>query len=176
MTGHLAPAASPRLLRERIGRAIEGLRFTPSLLLEELLRDAVEAGVGVMLDLKAPVEPALLADVARRAGLAPGRVYVSTRWHSLSPGLAAAGFRVLLSVDSRPLEPALLVRRASAVGLATRYSYVDPGLVGELRSAGLVVVAWTVNARDELCRLSDLGVDIVVTDAPCRARRWLRSC
>ena len=33
------------------------------------------------------------------------------------------------------------------------------------------MVAWTVNDRDALCRMQKLGVDVVTTDDPERARK-----
>ena len=171
--GHVGPAGAPLLLRERIGRAIEGLRFTPSPPLRALL-SWLPLGARVMLDLKDPVEPGRLLGEVRSAGLDPGAVYVSTRWHNLSPRLSSMGFRVLLSIDCRPHDPAGLVSAAAAAGVAVRYSYLDPGFVEELHRGGYVVAAWTVNTPAALRRVAGLGVDLVVTDAPCRLRRWLR--
>lgn len=171
-SGHLAPEASPLLLRERIGRFFSELRLTPSPRLASLLSQ-LPPGAGLMLDLKDPVEPGRLLAALREAGVEPARVLVSTRWHSLAPGLAEAGLRPLLSLDSRPLSPARLAVEARAVGVAVRYSYLDPRFVEDMRREGLVVAAWTVNTRNALCRVAGLGVDMVVTDAPCRVRKWL---
>jgi glycerophosphoryl diester phosphodiesterase len=171
-SGHRGPAGSPVLLRERLGRRLEELRFTPSPLLVDLL-SLVPRGVGVMLDLKAPVEPRRLRRVVEEAGLAPTGIYVSTRWHNLGPGLAGEGFRVLLSMDSRPASLSVLAGEAAAAGVSVRHSYVDRGLVEEAHSLGLVVAAWTVNRREEALRVAQLGVDMVVTDTPCRLRGWL---
>lgn len=40
-------------------------------------------------------------------------------------------------------------------------------LVGELHSRGLAVAAWTVNDPRGARRLAGMGVDVIVTDAPC---------
>ena len=171
-TGHRGPAGRPFLLRERLGGFIAGLRLTPSPLLREVL-SMVPRGRLVMLDVKDWVEPGLLLGEIRAAGLEPSSVLVVSRLHGLVSEASRHGLRGLLSIDCRPVDPAGLAASAGAAGVSVRYSYVDRGLVEALHSSGLVVAAWTVNEAGVLRGLRGLGVDIVVTDDPCRARRWL---
>jgi len=172
-TGHQGPAGRPLLLRERLGGFISNLHLAPSPLLHEVL-SLLPRGSLVMLDVKDPVEPRRIIDALRAAGVDTGSVLVTSRWHSLVASVSRLGPRGLLSIDCRPVDPAGLVSSSGAAGLAVRYSYVDRGLVEALHASGFLVAAWTVNEPEALRRLEGLGVDIVVTDDPCRARRWLR--
>ncbi len=174
-SGHMAPAGRPLLLRERLARVLGELRFTPSPRLEELLA-GLSPGQLLLLDLKTRVDVEKLVEAVRAAGLEPRDVIVSTRWHNDAPLFSSLGFSVLLSIDSRPADPVGLVEAAKGHGIAVRYSYLDEKLVGSLHGAGLVVAAWTINEPETLCRARGLGVDLVVTDIPCTARQWLRSC
>ena len=174
VAGHLLPRARPLLLRERLARLLEGLHFTPSRPLRELLAH-VPPGSLVMLDLKDRVPPRLLADSLEEAGGL--ELVLVTRWHSDARALAEAlpGARVLLSIDSRPAEPRALVEAAGAHGVSVRASYIDHGLVEALHQGGYLVAAWTVNEPREALRLAELGVDMIVSDVPCEIARALRA-
>jgi glycerophosphoryl diester phosphodiesterase len=68
------------------------------------------------------------------------------------------------------------VRWAQAVGagdLGIDYRLIDAELLAAAHAAGIRVAAWTVNEDAEVRRLSALGVDLLMTDDPDRARRLL---
>jgi glycerophosphoryl diester phosphodiesterase len=72
--------------------------------------------------------------------------------------------------------PADIVRRAVDVGagdLGIDHRLVDAPLVAAARAAGVRVAAWTVNTDDDLRRMRAVGVDLVMSDFPDRARRLL---
>ena len=72
--------------------------------------------------------------------------------------------------------PANPLRWAVAVGaahVALDFRLIDARLVAAARAAGVRVAAWTVNADDDLRRMAALGVDLVMSDRPDRARQLL---
>jgi glycerophosphoryl diester phosphodiesterase len=72
--------------------------------------------------------------------------------------------------------PADIVRRAVDLGagdLGIDHRLVDAPLIAAARAAGVRVSAWTVNAEDDLRRMRAVGVDLVMSDFPDRARRLL---
>jgi glycerophosphoryl diester phosphodiesterase len=46
------------------------------------------------------------------------------------------------------------------------YGDVTPELVKESQGLGLKVVVWTVNKKDDIARLIDMGVDGIISDRP----------
>jgi glycerophosphoryl diester phosphodiesterase len=139
--------------------------------LEEALALAAELNVWLYLELKAALEgslPFALADLLRRSRRMDRVVLLSFDPASLS---------LLRSTDPRLLT-ALLVgrtgptieaaRRAEAQLVAPRYKRVTRRLVRRAHEAGLGVVAWTVNTRQEMRRMLALGVDGIMTDWPDR--------
>jgi glycerophosphoryl diester phosphodiesterase len=84
---------------------------------------------------------------------------------------------------SAPLSLALLVGRGGdelaenveALGFtptiySPNYQLVDEALVTAAHERGMEVIPWTVNARDDMERLRQLGVDGLITDYPDRAQ------
>jgi glycerophosphoryl diester phosphodiesterase len=51
-----------------------------------------------------------------------------------------------------------------------QYKTVDSALMNQARELGLKVNTWTVNSRGALKAVAALGVDIIITDEPARAR------
>ena len=50
------------------------------------------------------------------------------------------------------------------------YRLVDPDLVTAAHDRGMEIIPWTVNARDDMERLQQMGVDGLITDYPNRAQ------
>lgn len=80
-----------------------------------------------------------------------------------------------------PVATGMLLERLGddAVGAATalgarllhvEHTCLTSGVVAEIHRAGLAIVAWTVNAPDEMRRLAALGVDIILSDDPALLR------
>lgn len=93
-------------------------------------------------------------------------------------GLAAAKaeFPAIVTGASYDTPPDPLASRAlrCAPGwLAVRSDCISARTVMEAMQAGLQLVAWTVNTREEARRLHLLGVDALMTDMPQQARGWL---
>jgi len=139
--------------------------------LEEALALAAELDVWLYLELKVALDgslPFALAGELRRSRRL-GRVVLL----SFDP----AALALMSSTDPR-LHTALLVgragptieaaRRAEARLLAPRHKRITRRMVRRAHEAGLGVVAWTVNTRQEMRRMLAFGVDGIMTDWPDR--------
>ena len=66
-----------------------------------------------------------------------------------------------------------LIAEAGGSCWAPHFVDVDARQVREAREAGLIVSVWTVNEREDIARMIDLGVDGIITDYPARVQREL---
>jgi glycerophosphoryl diester phosphodiesterase len=66
-------------------------------------------------------------------------------------------------------------KAAGADGWFPFFADINRATLTEARGLGLKVGAWTVNAPDDLARLSDLGVDGLCTDYPDRLGAVLKT-
>lgn len=64
-------------------------------------------------------------------------------------------------------------RDAGATDLGMDHRLVDAGVVRAAREAKIRLSAWTVNEEADLRRMATLGVDVIMTDYPDRAKRVL---
>jgi glycerophosphoryl diester phosphodiesterase len=112
--------------------------------------------------------PSLRAVAARSREVGIGFTYPDDRlgvsrrpalWPVVSLGLS--GMRA--SVPSRIRR---LTERAGAGALMLQHRLVTERAVARAHALGLPVVAWTVDEREELARLTACGVDAVVTNDP----------
>jgi glycerophosphoryl diester phosphodiesterase len=79
----------------------------------------------------------------------------------------------LTTHGSRPADPVRWAVEAGAADLGIDFRLIDAPLLAAARAAGVRVAAWTVNADDDLRRMAALGVDLVMSDHPDRARQLL---
>lgn len=63
-----------------------------------------------------------------------------------------------------------LVKAADCAVWSPRYAELTAEAVAEAHRLGLKVVPWTINARADMERVIDMGVDGLITDYPDRAR------
>jgi glycerophosphoryl diester phosphodiesterase len=153
--------------------------------------------LGQLLDLMAPSRAQLLleikVDAARRPY--PGieeKVLALIRARGLTARVIIMAFhadtlRRVRALDAT-LPTVLLINRArmeregvgAAVGeardvrashLAIDHRALDPATVAAARAARLVLGAWTVNTESDMRRMTDLGVDILISDRPDLAKR-----
>jgi glycerophosphoryl diester phosphodiesterase len=167
--------------------------------LDDALAFLAAAGVGVHVDAKAPGYEHAILDAIRRHGFEE-RAVVSTAFAAstrrlalLAPGLPRAiGYPhdryrvsrfcwpVALSRagaaalrQAMPLRLPLLLRRSQANVLSLHHTLCSRAAVAASHRAGAPVLAWTVNDAAGVMRLSELGVDAIVSDDPEMARRAL---
>lgn len=93
---------------------------------------------------------------------------ISQRMKDLVPGVSAGVLAVC-----RPVEPATVLRAASATDYWPHVDFVDEELVSDIHDAGGRVVVWTANSQSQWSRLRDIGVDAICTDKPGELREWL---
>lgn len=124
-------------------------------------------------------EPGLLEEqivqTLRRAGVV-ARTVVRSFDHrcvrllrQMEPGLTGA----VVIAENAPVAPAELVERADAQMYCPSYLFLDEAMVRQVRSAGALVLPWTVNQPEYWQRLIDWGVDGITTDVPDRLARYL---
>ena len=138
--------------------------------IEEILAFGQEKDIGLFLEIKAPgasgADNTLVG--ALHAADAVGRTVVL----SFDPGVLA---------KVRKLDPLIMVgylyedsladavEKAVAAGarqILPRVDRITANLVEEAHRSDLKIVAWTVNARQKMKELMDLGVDGIITDYP----------
>jgi glycerophosphoryl diester phosphodiesterase len=155
-----------------------------------LLREVLEAWphLRVNIDPKADGAVGPLVDLVRRAGVIDRICIGSFSDRRLRRIRAALGPRLCTSmgpqevawlriVASGLLPRAAVTRQAACVQVPVRGGrvlLVEPRLLATAHALGLPVHVWTINERDEMRRLLDLGVDGLVTDELLQLRSVLR--
>ncbi len=74
---------------------------------------------------------------------------------------------------AQPADAVRWAREAGATDLGMDHRLIDAGVVRAAREAKIRLSAWTVNEEDDIRRMADLGVDVIMTDYPDRAKRIL---
>jgi glycerophosphoryl diester phosphodiesterase len=137
--------------------------------------------VAVNIEIKAPtpgIEETVLG-VLRGANASERTLVVSTphaivkRFRKISAGLISTGasrWEIGVFYISSRLRLESLVRPAyDALQIPIRHRgmlVVTPRFVRAAHARGVRVDAWTINQADEMRRLLDLGVDVIMTDRP----------
>jgi glycerophosphoryl diester phosphodiesterase len=99
-----------------------------------------------------------------------------TRLHALEAGLRTMLLVNRVRMTTQASRSGDAVRWAvdlAATDLGIDFRLVDAELVAAARAARLRLSAWTVNTDDDLRRMGALGVDLVMSDRPDRARQLL---
>ncbi len=120
----------------------------------------------VMLDIKSGISLTILEQAVEESGYR-GRLIVSGHDHQLV--LEAAGRIGGLAYPSfatRIIGLEDYVLKHEFDGVSIKYTMVNRGMTSRLQENGVSVVAWTVNDRSVASRLSCMGVDGVISDAP----------
>ena len=74
----------------------------------------------------------------------------------------------------RPAEAVRRARELGATDLGMNHRLIDADVVAAARAAGIRLSAWTVNDENDIRRMIDLGVDLVMSDRPDLAKRLAR--
>jgi glycerophosphoryl diester phosphodiesterase len=146
----------------------------PVPLLEEAL--AAIGGHDVWVEVKSlssAFDGVLLA--ALRSGPAPDRYAVHGFDHRIVARLGAAdrALRTGVLATSYPLDPVAPVLAAGAAALWQEHHLIDRELVERLHARARALIAWTVDAPDDVARLAALGVDGICGNDPERIRSAL---
>lgn len=168
----------PVLLHDDTLQRVQGRPERPG----ELTADALgDLGVPTLADVLAAVPRRAFLDVELKGD--PGRAVVEVLAagrgadlrdavvSSFEPdplervaGLAPAWPRWLNSVDLEPASIAAALE-LGCQGIAADWRSIDPGSAARVRTAGLVLAAWTVRRRSTFDRLANLGVTAVCVEA-----------
>lgn len=112
------------------------------------------------------VSDSVVEALSRRGGA--DRVIVSSfhpgtidRVGQLAPEIATG---VLIWFAPSPVESVEAAKAAGYDAIHPHLGYVTEEFVSAAHDAGLAVNVWTVNDRDSIARMIDLGVDAIVTD------------
>lgn len=62
----------------------------------------------------------------------------------------------------------------NAYALLPNYNFVDEKVVRKIKEKGYRLIVWTVNSVEDIRKMLSLGVDGIITDDPCRARKVIR--
>ncbi|HEX6345404.1 glycerophosphodiester phosphodiesterase family protein [Umezawaea sp.] len=167
-----------------VGRAMIGGREKITRL-ADLLEELPEALFNIDVKADSAVEPVLA--VLRRSG-AMGRVCLASFSDTRLARLRRLGGpRLLTSMGPRSVGALWMAGRVPVAGLAVRgvlaqvpaargrLRVVDRRFVRAAHLRGSEVHVWTVDDREEMARLLDLGVDGLVTDRPDVLRDVLRA-
>jgi glycerophosphoryl diester phosphodiesterase len=128
------------------------------------------------------IEEKVLAAIRSR-GLTPRIVIMGfqretvQRIRELDPAIRTALLVARIQIDRAGVPPVEAVKWAKTVGataLGLQHTAVDAAVVAAARQAGILLGAWTVNDEAEIRRVSELGVDIVISDRPDLAKRLLK--
>ncbi|WP_240720338.1 glycerophosphodiester phosphodiesterase family protein [Pseudarthrobacter sp. NamB4] len=82
-----------------------------------------------------------------------------------------------MNLPAAPADPADERPAAAALGydvVSPTFRSVTPQMIAEAHELGLPVIPWTVNTTADMERLTDLGVDGIITDYPTRLRTLLQ--
>lgn len=112
----------------------------------------------------------LLVGVIQRKGLA-GRVIIQSFdfrtlqvVHQKYPSVRTAA--LIEDFDKRALSEQLAQLGFVPTVYSPHYSLVTPALLDSCHGQGIKVIAWTVNDRDTITKLTSMGVDGIITDYP----------
>ncbi len=122
---------------------------------------------GVLLDLKARVDPDTLAGQVEESGF-QGMVMVSANDHRLLPPLRRAlpRARLIASFNVMPVDIVSCARASRAHGIGVRIDLLDDKVAARIKGEGYMLSTWTVNDPAQARRAAGLGADIIVTDRP----------
>ncbi|GAO03369.1 glycerophosphodiester phosphodiesterase family protein [Anaeromyxobacter sp. PSR-1] len=149
------------------------------------LPEVLEAlpGAVVNVELKSRGRDLRLAEAVardvRRAG-AEGRVIASSFDYRLVAAFRLAAPEVPVGLLFEPghrwrLRTALAARLLGAAAVHPDAALVTPARAEAWRARGLAVNAWTVDAPDEVARLTALGAAALITNVPGRTRAQVRA-
>lgn len=130
-------------------------------------------GCGLVIELKESGYEDQIAAMVRKSTLSKVMIVsfdadCLRRITSLLPEIVVGS--IFRSMEPDPFEVA---RSIPATFILSRFDLVTPKIVSSAGEAGLGVIAWTPNTKEEYQEAFRLGIDGIATDDPCDARRYL---
>ncbi len=143
--------------------------------LEDVLR-IVSGRAGIDIDVKQLGFEEELLDIVRDTGFR-GKIYVSSEIHSVIRRVKEIDRSVetIASLNIMPVNPLKIISDSLADIASIHIGLIDKGIVREIHSIGVKVIAWTVNDTETMEKLLEIGVDGIVTDRPDKALKLLKT-
>jgi glycerophosphoryl diester phosphodiesterase len=111
---------------------------------------------------------ALLRDYTTRRGWAPTDFLVSSFHHTELRQLRGCGFPIGILFAHSPHRFRPLARSLEAWSIHVPLGHVSPDLVSRVHADGRKLFVYTVNARADMDRMQEMGVDGIFSDFPDR--------
>ena len=93
--------------------------------------------------------------------------HVGRRFNTIQPGLSGASpWMAGLDIDDFDGSIPRAVKAAGGKNWAPYYKYITSALLDEAHQLGLEVYVWTVDSRNDMERLIEMGVDGIITNRP----------
>ncbi|MFI7585677.1 glycerophosphodiester phosphodiesterase [Spongisporangium articulatum] len=162
------------------GESKDGKRYGIPAFDDTVKKLAAIPGVELYIELKVDQTPAQLSTflgVLRRTGMTGRTVVTSFQPDRLAAVRRAAkssgvdGLRYLQFVRDAELTAKAAVKE-HLWGVGVRHNRLTETYLGDLHSAGLKVVVWTLNKPELWAQAREAGVDGVLTDTPAAYRAW----
>lgn len=136
--------------------------------LSEVLLLAKELGIELVIELKEEGMEERVAREVKEAEMERG-VIISSFYHQslLTIREHAPELRTGIILSSLPIHPVQLALDARATIIFQKYPRLNRAYVAEASSKGIEIYPWTINSREDLEIVRELGVKGIVTDNPC---------
>lgn len=137
-------------------------------LLSEVLLLLKELGIELVIELKEEgIEKRVVREI-KEAGMEHSVIISSFFHHSLlTVKEHAPELKTGIILSSLPLFPVQLAIDARADSIFQKYPRLNRAYIAEASSNGIEIYPWTINTREDLEKVRELGVQGVVTDNPC---------
>lgn len=155
--------------------------FPQILTLDDFLDIAIHANKAVLIETKHPVisgnrvEEILVAKLKERKVFSKIDVsLMSFSWSAVEKiKRLDNSIKTTFLINNRTLWPQVRFSSASTIGPGIELLRSNPEIISKIKKLDKSVSVWTVDRGEdiELCR--DLGVDILITNTPARARTFL---
>jgi glycerophosphoryl diester phosphodiesterase len=132
----------------------------------------VNGHCGLFVEIKEPGSEALVCNVIRQNQ--PENLYIV----SFHPEVIGSGKDLLSGVKTGIIySRALADLPGAAAGLEAdaillKFALLSGDVVKECRNKNLLIISWTLDSPEEFQMASDLGIDGLATDYPCKARHY----
>ncbi|MHA1928123.1 MAG: glycerophosphodiester phosphodiesterase [Candidatus Thorarchaeota archaeon] len=135
-------------------------------LLSEVL-DMVKGHVGVNIELKMPGIEDLLLDIVKERNML-NDVMFSSFFHGTLITIRELNQNVTTAIlyNKYIADPVEYAKELQANAINPLYTMVEKELVSDAHKEGINVFPWTVNDRNPMSKLLDIGVDGIITDFP----------
>lgn len=133
--------------------------------LEDVLK-LCDKRVGVMLELKVRGLAQQVTEIVERSGFSGPVIYASFHHKELSRVREWLPSGTIMPLISRGRIAPRIPAKLNAHHVGIRLDRVVKPVITSLHAAGIQVFVFTVNDADDLARMTDIGVDGIISDRP----------